>query len=209
MAEARDSECDETRSLLLAQTEGADIDSAAVARHLNSCSPCRAYERILQQMRSALSPDAPDLPRPDPALLPTLHAQVRARRPDWRAWQALRSALRVRVPAYQVAFGAAAAAVLLFATVRQPPLAPAASSGQPATAARGIPLAVLTRLDSYEVVRKMELVGRTGRGPGVDTLLSRHLSRYVQPAVQPSAAMYRDQAFRSSQSGPPTGPRRL
>ena len=209
MAEARDSACDQTRSLLAARAEGADIDDDAVARHLGACSPCRAFERALQQMWTALSADTPDLPRPDPARLPLLHARVRALRPVWKPWRVLRQALRIRVAAYQVAFGAAAAAVLLFAAVRQPHLSPASLGGQPPAIRREIPAAVPTHLDSYEVVRRMELVRRAGRSPGVDTLLSRHLSRYVRSAVLSSTALSGDHFLPSSQSGPPTGPRRL
>jgi len=208
MGEAMDSACDQTRSLLAARADGTDIDDEAVARHLRGCSPCRAFERTLQEMRSALSADAADLPQPDPARLPLLHARVRSLRPVWKPWRVLRDALQVRVAAYQVAVGAAAAAVLLFAAVRQPHLRPVGPEGLPA-AAREIPGAVQTRLDSYEVVRKMALARHTGRGPGIDTLLSRHLSRYVRPAVMPSVVLHGDQALPSFQSGPPTGPRRL
>ena len=208
MADASSSACDDTRSRLIARADGAEVDDAAVSEHLDSCSDCRAYDRILWQMQSALASDAPDLPRPDPALLPFLRAQVRARRPAWRPWQVLRRALLIRVPAYQVVVGAAAAAVLLLGPVGRVPGGPDASPHQPATEARDIPPLVLARLDSYGVVRRMQSGGHPD-GPGADTLLSRHLSRYVRSAVQPSAAMYRDQAFRSSQSGPPTGPNRL
>ena len=132
--------------------------------------------------------EEPEPLAPGPLRLAQLHRAVRSRRPRATPWQAVADLLRARVPAYQVALGAAAAAVLAFGSLNapEPPLG-ADTGALPGT--WGAPSAILTRSDTDEVLLRMRNVDGDTSGLTVDTLLSQYLSRHARPAVAPGSSM--------------------
>lgn len=133
----------------------ADLERARLRQHLRDCASCRAHHRLLLQFRASLDPEQQPALRPDPAIRQRLRSAVRQqRRPV-----PLAGFLQRRIPVYQAVLGAAAAVFILFAANSLGPETPRAVA--PLSVPRG---AEFTRVDSYEVLRKLKLLDARSRG---------------------------------------------
>jgi hypothetical protein len=188
MSETGRVSCDEVRELLATDgSERGHDHRERLRQHLSRCPACRQYSWLLQRLQEAVTEEVRDAPGPDPRHLASLHAAVRSRKPVASRWGQLLAVLGRRVPVYQVALGAAAAALVAFAALgpgHRPLGGPHALAGLDSA-----PQVVLTRADSDEVLVKMRRLDRERAAPGLDTLLSRYLSRHSRPAVLPSTRM--------------------
>ncbi|MFH1570787.1 MAG: zf-HC2 domain-containing protein [Gemmatimonadota bacterium] len=182
--------CDQVRTLLVARQLGAAAapEAGRARQHLAGCPACRSYARVLERLQAETAAEV-EAARPDPRIQVALRRALRARPPSRPAAAALRGFLRLRLPAYQVLLGAAAAVALLFAALPRGPgyldpgyrAAPMARAGSTAV--------YLTHADSDEVSVKMRRLDSQPRGPGVDTLLSRGRSGVAVAGVYSLSAL--------------------
>ena len=182
--------CDQVRALMVGRRLGASEprDDLLMRDHLASCAACRQYELVLVRLESAVASEVGQA-RPRLEGVEALRAVVRARRSRRSLWASVRELVQVRVPAYQAVLGAAAVAILVFASLpgARRPAAPAWTDSAAGQGNAAMP--ALTRADSYHVDRMLLRLDRPGRGPGVDTLLIRYLSRQARGAARDRAAM--------------------
>lgn len=184
--------CDRARSLLATDCAGlADTgDRRALDLHLAACPDCRAYEEVVRRLKSTVALEA-SLVEPSAGGREVLLAAVRANRAGTSrvgsigAWW--RRLVEFEIPAYQAALGAAAVAVLVFASLPAPlgtsdPAWPPDIQASPVAAA-------LTRADSYRVDQMFRRLDLQQQGPGADTLLSRYLWRQAAGVAPDRAAM--------------------
>lgn len=176
-------------ALLLARQLDASTpdEDTFVTHHLASCDACRQYRLVLDRLQLAVA-DEVRHSRPRAEGRETLRAAVRAKRPRPSLWSTVWERVQVRVPAYQVALGAVAVAIALYAALPDGGRSldcpgPAGGGHWPAAGP------ALTRADSYQVDQMLIRLDRQDRSPAIDTLISRYLSRQATAAVSARVTM--------------------